>query len=65
MSFEISVGGLITALLDCFTSYTTMSVGAKLGIWLGIAVFVIGFQCCLGALVGVIVTHVDGPDMLL
>ena len=32
-----------------------MSVGPKLGILLGIAVFVIGFQCCLGALVGVII----------
>lgn len=42
-----------------------MSVGLKLGIFLGIAILVIGFQYCLDALVGVIISHVDRPDMLL
>lgn len=51
--------------LDCFLSYTTMSAGAKLGIWLGVTVFVFGFQYCLGALVGVIISHIDGPNILL
>lgn len=51
--------------LDCFLSYTTMSAGAKFGIWLGVTVFVFGFQYCLGALVGVNISHVDGPDILL
>ena len=67
ISFEVSVSGLIVALLrlDCFLSYTTMSAGAKLGIWLGVTVFVFGFQYCLGALVGVIISHIDGPNILL
>jgi hypothetical protein len=42
-----------------------MPVGAKLGIFLGMAVFVFGFQYCLGALVCLITSNVDGPDMLL
>lgn len=50
LSLESSVSGLVAGLLGCFPSYTAMPVGAKLGIWLGMAVFAFGFQYFLSAL---------------
>ncbi|KAN0136614.1 hypothetical protein V8E53_005661 [Lactarius tabidus] len=50
LALEGSVTSIVVGLLDYFPSYTAMPVGAKLGIFLGMAVFVFGFQYCLGAL---------------
>lgn len=63
ISLDGSVSGLVAGLLDCLPS--PMSAGAKFGIFFGIMVFVLGFQYCLGALVCVITSNVDGPDLLL
>ena len=47
--------------LKCFSSHK--STGANVGIALGIIAFFLAFQFCIGALVCVIISNLDGPDL--
>jgi len=63
ISLDSSMCGLLGGVFLSHFSY--VSGGGKLGVILGLFVLLIVFQSCLDALVCLIASNVDGPDLLL